>query len=138
MSLTEPLLVQKLNAKLGYLTERQKVLSENIANIDTPDYRAKELKKPDFNHLVAQASSHLAMASTSGKHLGGTLNLDSGHYTTIKDKSADARKPLGNNIDLEEQMGKVSDAGAEHQLTTTLLKKFHQLYRAAIDSRATA
>ncbi len=138
MSLTEPLLIQKLNAKLGYLTERQTVLSKNIANIDTPNYRAKDVEKVDFEHLVNRASHSIAMASSSPKHLPGLLNTENNAFDVIKDKKAEARKPVGNNVVLEEQMGTVSDVGAEHQLTSTLMKKFHQLYRMAIDSRAGA
>jgi flagellar basal-body rod protein FlgB len=133
MSLTEPLLIQKLNSKLGYLTERQKALAQNLANIDTPNYRAKDLEKVDFNKAITMQSGRLDMRTSSAKHLGGTLR-DNSIFSTIKDRAADDRKPLGNNVFLEEQMGKVSDTGAEHQFTTTLMKKFHQLYRSAISS----
>ncbi len=138
MSLNEPALIRKLNTKLGYLSERQTTLSKNIANIDTPDYRAKDIKKVDFDRLVGQESTRITMTATSGKHLSGTRGQSGGHFEEIKDKVAEARKPVGNNIVLEEQMGKVSDVGAEHQLTSSLLKKFHQLYRMAIDSRGAA
>ena len=62
--MTEPLLIQKLSANLSYLTERQAVLSQNIANIDTPRYKANDLKKVDFNKLVA-TNSRLEMKATS-------------------------------------------------------------------------
>ena len=32
------------NSKMGWLSERQTVLAQNIANADTPGYKAKDLK----------------------------------------------------------------------------------------------
>lgn len=135
MSLTQPLLMQKLSAKLSYLTERQALLAQNISNIDTPNYRARDLKKINFENMVQASSGRLSLSSSSVKHLTGTLETNQ-RYTTVKDREAEDKKPLGNNIVLEEQMGKISDVGAQNQMTTTLMRKFNQLYRSAVDSRA--
>lgn len=132
--MTEPLLIQKLSANLSYLTERQAVLSQNIANIDTPNYQAQDIKKPDFEALAQHATTQIGMRTTAGKHMHGTLG-GSGHFKAEKDKIAIEKKPLGNTVTLEEQMGYISDVGAQHQLTTTLLHKYHALYRAALESR---
>lgn len=132
--MTEPLLIQKLNANLSYLTERQAVLSQNIANIDTPNYQAQDIQKPDFSKMAdAAAAGQIAMHTTSGKHMGGTLG-GTGHFAATKNKAAAEKKPLGNTVTLEEQMGYISDVGAQHQLTTTLLHKFNALYRSALES----
>ena len=129
--MTEPLLIQKLNANLVYLSERQKVLAGNIANIDTPAYQAKDVKKPDFDSMVQDQSPHLEMTTSSGKHLSGTLN-DNSRFGTQKDHGFTVSS-TGNDVVLEDQMGKISDIGAQHQLTTTLLHKYHQLYLTAVD-----
>lgn len=135
MSLTEPLLMQKLSAQLSYLTERQGLLAQNIANIDTPNFQAKDLKKMNFDDMVSNESSRLEMRTSSAKHLSG-INAGTDKYTHIKDRTASEKKPVGNNVVLEDQMGKISDVSAQHQLTTTLMRKFNQLYRNAIDNRA--
>ena len=36
--------------KMGWLNQRQTVLAQNIANADTPNYRAKDLKAPTFSN----------------------------------------------------------------------------------------
>ena len=40
------------NSKMGWLSERQTVLAQNIANADTPGYKAKDLKVPDFSSML--------------------------------------------------------------------------------------
>ena len=130
---TEPLIVQKMNTQLGYLTERQAILSQNIANVDTPDYRAQDLKKMSFDDMVSSSSTHLPMATTSGKHLS-SLSTNNGNFDPIFERKPVEKKPFGNNVVLEEQLEKVSDVGAQHQLTSTLLHKYNTLYRTAVDS----
>ncbi len=134
MSSTEPLLIQKLSAQLGYLTERQTLLAKNIANIDTPSYRAQDLKKPDFDAMVKGNGSSLPMRTTSAKHLQSS-SAGASRFAIDTNFEAVESKPGGNNVVLEEQMGNISDVGAQHQLTSTLLKKFHQLYRIAVDNK---
>ena len=133
MSTNEPILLQKLSAKMSYLSERQGLLAKNIANIDTPGYRTQDLKKLDFDNMVS-GSSTLEMMTTSPKHIASPQNGTSFAKNTAGGKPG--LKPDGNNVVLEDQMGKISDVGIQHQMTSTLLKKFHQLYRTAVDNKA--
>jgi flagellar basal-body rod protein FlgB len=127
--MTEPLLIQKLNTQISYLSERQTLLSQNIANIDTPGYHAKDLKKLDFDGMVNESGGHLVMRTTSPKHIS---TMQKGERFAVDSRfEAVNEKPGGNNVILEEQMGNISDVGAQHQMASTLLRKFHQLYRNA-------
>ena len=45
--------------KMGWLSERQGVLAQNIANADTPDYRAKDLKSPSFSKLMSNNNHNI-------------------------------------------------------------------------------
>lgn len=133
--MTEPLLIQKLNAQMSYLGERQVLLAKNIANIDTPNYRAQDLKKVDFNEML-DSSPHgkLQLETTSPKHIESAQK--NGRFEVNTNFKAVSTKPGGNNVILEEQMGNVSDVTAKNEMTTTLLRKFHQLYRIAVDNKA--
>ncbi len=122
-------LMQMLNTSMRYNTQRQKVLAENISNIDTPGYQARDLKKLDFNQM-ATSEHQLAMATTSPKHinsLGGnqTFGSEADH------KNFEVR-PTGNSVVLDEQMGKISDTGASYQVANSVYRKYTQLLRAAL------
>ena len=132
MSQNDPLLIQKMNVQMKYLTERQALLSQNIANIDTPSYSAQDLKKLNFEEVLGNSASHMTLATTSAKHISPRDNTSA--FDSQKLRNTFEKKPAGNNVVLEEEMGKVSDVGAQYQLTSSLLKKYNALYREAIDS----
>ena len=58
-------------SRMRYLTERQSVVARNIANADTPGYRAQDLTPFSFDSLLlrggspAGAAAPLALARTS-------------------------------------------------------------------------
>jgi flagellar basal-body rod protein FlgB len=130
MDVKEPTLNVMLKGHMKYMSERQGVLAQNIANIDTPGFKARELKKPDFAKMAEIQNHHLEMAATSPKHLNGTL-AGGTSFSTIKDGNTFETTPTQNNVVLEDQMGKISDTNANFQLSSTMLKKFTQLYRTA-------
>ncbi|HOO82875.1 MAG TPA: flagellar basal body protein, partial [Alphaproteobacteria bacterium] len=45
-------LLKALGAKMDFLNQRQRVISQNIANTDTPGYRPKDLKPVDFGNVL--------------------------------------------------------------------------------------
>src|SRR3546814_8365621 len=57
MDLASLLLFSMLRGRLGYLTQRQKIIAENVANADTPGYRPHDLKPFSFEAQVKAAAS---------------------------------------------------------------------------------
>lgn len=54
-----------LSQRMAWLGKRQQVLAHNIANANTPGYRAQDLKEPSFKQLMQGADpSHVRMAVT--------------------------------------------------------------------------
>ncbi len=133
MELKEPALNTMLKGHMKYMTARQQVLATNMANIDTPGYKARDLEKLDFASLTEKHRGQLEMRATSAKHLNGTLGPRA--FDTPKDRDTFETRPTQNNVVLEDQMAKVSDTGAQFQLSSNMLKKYTQLYRAALGNR---
>lgn len=131
--MSDSVLMTMLNTSMRYDTQRQKVLAENISNLDTPGYRAQDLKKLDFKHMAAEAH-RLEMRATSPKHLSGTLG-GSSDYASEEDRKNFEITPTGNSVVLEEQMGKVSDTGASYQISNSLYKKYTAMYRASLGNK---
>ena len=133
MDMNEPTLNTMLKSHMKYMSERQGVLAQNIANIDTPGYKARDVKKPDFSKMAEATNKRLEMRITSPKHLNGTLGAGSS-FDTIKTKDTFETSPTKNNVVLEDQMAKVSDTGSQYQLSSSMMRKFTQLYRKAAGS----
>jgi flagellar basal-body rod protein FlgB len=127
-----PVLMQMLNTQMVYTTERQGVLAHNMANVDTPNFAARDLKKLDFENMARM--QRLEMTITSPVHSNGTLN-EKMRIADEKVRKPFEMSPQKNTVVLEEQMAKVSDNSTQFQMSSSLLKKYTQLYRAATGSR---
>jgi len=113
---------------MAWLTDRQTVLAENVANANTPSYLEKDLKEPDFRALIAGTSSALQLATTQPGHI--TAKPGSEIIGTV-DSTTD-RTLNGNGVSIEAQMMKVSENAADYALTTTLYKQNLAMIKMAL------
>lgn len=126
--------MQMLGTQMRYLTQRQGVLSQNVANIDTPGYTARDLKPLDFKSMAAAAGQQLPMRATSGKHFTQGVGSNNGGYRAQEMRGFDV-SPTDNNVSLDQEMAKISETGAQYQVSSNLYRKFTQLYRSALGQR---
>lgn len=126
MSLTD-----MIRVKLAYSAERQQVLAQNIASIDTPGYRALDLKPLDFGNVLAAQSRKVALAVTSDRHMNGTNSHAQTFMNTVP-RNAFERTPTGSTDVVEEQMMNVSENATEYQKVTNLYKKVSNLFKEAL------
>ncbi len=129
MDLTKIPLLEAITRRMSWLGERQSVLSQNVANADTPGYVAKDVKPPSFAELVAGASARLPMAVTEPGHMVPVS--DDGGFKLVAQKTPE-RAPDGNAVQLEDQMMKISDTANDYALTTSLYRQQLGLLKAAL------
>ena len=121
--------------KMRYLTQRQDVLAQNIANADTPDYRPKDLVPLDFNRTLRQQFHRLQpTAPSSGAYIKGTLPLDPKFRNPEVDKVYET-SPDGNAVVIEEQLMKVNDTQLQYKTATDLYRKYNRMFKTAIGRR---
>lgn len=123
-----------LKSHMKYMTARQQVLAQNIANIDTPGYKAKDVKRPDFAKMASSSLGKLEMRATNANHMSGTLGKSGGRFPATEARDTFETSPTQNNVVLEDQMAKISDTGAQYQISSSLMRKMTQLYRKAAGS----
>ena len=130
-----------LKSRLGYLTERQKLVAQNVANADTPGYRPSDLKAFSFQaSLMGQGSgeayrggrlaptSGVQMMATSASHMGPS-NAPSAWRATA---GADSETTLdGNAVSLEDQMLKMTEARTNYDAAITFYQKSLSMLRQA-------
>ncbi|MCH7938049.1 MAG: flagellar basal body rod protein FlgB [Proteobacteria bacterium] len=134
MELDKPSLFSIVKKQLAWLARRQEVLAQNIANSDTPGYKARDLKALKFKDLVRNQSSSLRMAATVDSHLTGGLKR-AVEFKVETNRLPYETSPDGNSVILEEQMAKISETGISYRLTTELYKKHLSMLRMAIGRR---
>jgi len=106
--------------------KRHAVLSSNVANVETPNYRAREF---DFAGEVAKALGRgEELLRTSSKH----MDISSSEGAHIILDNSGAMKADGNNVDLDLTMGRLStNASALESAANYLTLKLRMLKAAA-------
>jgi flagellar basal-body rod protein FlgB len=130
MDLADLPLFSAITRKMSWLTGRQRVLAENVANVDTPHYKAADLRPLDFRHELAQIRGKLQPVATDSKHLSGTVPASANQEAPLANPIE--RDISGNTVSIEEEMMKVSDTMADYQLMTSLYKKQIGMIKAAL------
>jgi len=117
--------------------QRTQILANNLANADTPNYKARDL---DFQSLLAGngTATALPLATTSSAHLTATaLSPASGAGSSpVSDGALKYRTPLapsldGNTVDVQLEQAAFADNSVRYQAALTFLSdKFKSLMTA--------
>ncbi len=116
-----------LETALRMASLRQKFIASNLSNIETPGYRAKDIKF--FDYLQSALPQDTELKTTNPKHL--TSSKDT---TEIKPKEEilGTEKPDGNNVDLDVEMAKLKFTKSYYQTASSLLKHKYQMILSVI------
>lgn len=129
-------LFNAFEAQLRQLSQRQKIIAENIANADTPGYRAREQAPSAFAKELAQASGgRAAVAAPQIEMPAAFARLGSraaAGPNSVIDKNVLETKPNGNTVSLEEQLAKQADVQMDYATITNLYRKQMGLIRLAL------
>jgi len=141
MDLTSIPLMAALKKRMHWLHSNQSALSQNIANADTPGYKAQELDKQDFSGLVDDLSSaggaikmRTAAPTSMRANRAGHMAPGGGAADDAQMKDAKGREesPTGNTVVLEEEMLKVADNQMQYGMVVNLYKKNIGLLKTAM------
>jgi flagellar basal-body rod protein FlgB len=130
MDLPDVPLLAMLRERMTWLHQRQDVLSENVANADTPGFVAKDLKPLDFEDALSQTGSGASLVTTNTRHIAITPS----HIAKFEDREAPDQEssPNGNSVALEAEMVKVSDTQAQFQAAANIYAKTMSMMKEAI------
>lgn len=114
--------LDRLGRHLGFHSRRQELIAANLANIDTPGYRAKDLVfHEEFEAQIRDGSLHQTMR----------------HADELVRKDDEAPDQDGNSVSLEHQMARtVANQLRYSTLNEVLNRKIGLLKYAANDGRA--
>ncbi|ACA18054.1 flagellar basal body rod protein [Methylobacterium sp. 4-46] len=110
-----------------YLSVRQATVAGNIANADTPGYKARDVVP--FAEVLSRAG--LDLAATSQGHLrAGTTT------PTAKVKPSESWDAIqgGHSVSLEQEMLKSNDIARDFNLNTAVVKAFHRMMLSGVRS----
>lgn len=131
MDLTKLDIFRMATQKMGWITERQVVLANNIANADTPRYRSKDLKALNFSRML-DAAPQMRVAKTTSGHIAGSAGRTD--FRTVAERRGDVYEvnPNDNSVIMEEQLMKVSESTMQYQLATNIYNKNLSMLKMAV------
>lgn len=109
--------------KLSWLDTRQKQVSQNIANADTPGYQPRDVLP--FSSVMSQLE--VTPTRTSPLHLVGFSQNLPGTARTVGETAPD-----GNAVSLEGEMTKVAQDDTSQQLVGNLWKSYMGMFMTAL------
>ena len=119
--------------KMGWLSERQGVLAQNIANADTPDYRAKDLKAPSFSKTMSNGNHNVKMVQTAKGHMIGPGNTMNSRLIKERNKDVYEVSPNDNAVIMEEQLIKISESSMNFKLASSIYSKNLSMFKMALN-----
>lgn len=120
-----------LRARLDQLSERQRLIAENIANASTPGYRPRDIDTAGFERMLAGAAGGrggVTLVRTNPGHMGGGGGSGATQIVTRDDSETTID---GNAVVLEEQMARAADTRMQFETGIALYQKGLELVRMA-------
>lgn len=109
---------------------RQSVVAQNMANADTPDYAARDIKP--FQAVLDADQAGFGLRATRASHLHGRQQSLQFEAFETRDSIED---PNGNSVSLEEEMLKAVDVKRQHDKALAIYKSSMTVLRAAASGR---
>ena len=124
-------LMSALKSRMSWMSDRQKLVAENVANASTPGYKPKDLAPQDFASLMKgeSAAGNLGLTLTNSMHIAPTGLAQPGSKEVTSNDSETTMD--GNSVVLEEQMLKMSESRMQFQAAVGFYEKSMAMLRLA-------
>ncbi len=116
----------------GHAAARQSVIAQNVANADTPGYKAKDIA-PFTEVLEQTAPDRFAMRVSRAGHLATTSEGPALRATD--DARFGAESPNGNTVSIEDQMMRAVEVQQNHELALGVYRKSLDILRSTLGRR---
>jgi flagellar basal-body rod protein FlgB len=127
-------ITNKLFEQLNFRGEKQKVISSNIANINTPNYKTKDLIFED--ELDKANSNTLQLKQTNFKHISSINDISKLSNPRVVEVKGLEEQNDGNNVNLDTQMSEMSKNKILFDAIQSSIKRDSRLFRSVIESSA--
>lgn len=125
-------LPQMLKKALDFQSMRHTIISSNIANVDTPGYKAVDIKFEKELRTAIGSGDTLVMKTTNPGHIGGKNKDFKGIKPEIVPEKGVSRVD-GNNVDIDREMAKLAENQLMYTATIRAMTKRGGLIKYAVE-----
>lgn len=126
--------LKALTTALNFREMRQELISSNVANANTPGFKAKKM---DFEEALARAldvDGQMQMDATDGRH----FNVGNGGFNNLEPEIYDNPNGVvsedGNTVDVEAEMATMAENKLMYDALVQLINKKMGIMKYAINS----
>ncbi len=122
--------VAKASAMARHAAARHRLVAENVANADTPGYRARDLRP--FGEMVnaTEVNDPFTPRATREGHLLGRAAEATARFRP--EEIAAPPAPNGNSVNLEEQTVRSVEIQGDHALALAVYRKAADIWRIGL------
>lgn len=123
-------ILQMAHAMASHAAVRQNAVAQNIANADTPDYRAKDVAS--FADTYEQTTGGSDMRASRSGHFGASPALAAADIRMIDRPVTGNETPNGNTVSLELEMLNAVEVKRQHDRALTIYRHSLDMMRTAL------
>lgn len=117
--------------KMDWISQRQKVIAENIANANTPRYKSKDIEAFTVQSKASQALRNKGLVRTHKAHMNPVVSSENlFHISKIRSTLESSLDE--NNVILEDEMEKIGGLNSRYSTAANLFQKNVSMIRMAI------
>ncbi len=124
--MTDVYLFSLASQRTGYLSARQTLIASNVANANTPAFKAMDLKP--FSATLQETETQMSV--TNPLHL--TPAAQELNPAQPREEDAANAYVSGNSVNLENELVKLGEVNRDFSEATGIKKVFHQMFMQAL------
>lgn len=128
--------IGELKTAMNLRVQRQQLIASNIANADTPNYKARDF---DFSQAFSEATvalgggANAALVRTNSQHFSGLASSAFGQGKALYRKEKQSAVD-GNTVDMDTERAALSENSMQYEVLVKLMSERFSGMRAAIGS----
>ncbi len=120
-------MMQTAQAMARHASDRQSLIARNVANADTPGYRARDL--PSFADSINSSAPAVGLRATRAGHIGTPDTAV--ELAGAIDNGAEP-SPNGNTVSVETEMVKAAELRQQHDMAMAIYAKARDILRTSL------
>lgn len=124
----EESVLSQMKLFLDYSARKQQVITSNLANSETPGYRAKELNFSDLFQQELESGENLRTTRENHIERGPTLVREA----EVEERANDSLGRDGNNVDLDREMTQLAQNVLKFSVVSRLYQQKIQLIKYSL------
>lgn len=115
--------IKQLETFANFCVEKNKVISKNIANMGTENYRREDVV---FKNILSESISS-AMKGTDGKHFGTVSGAENTNadFEIVTDKNNENSNGV-NNVDVDQEMSELAENTLKYKFVSKKLGDYYK------------